>query len=256
MRFHELCECKEEVVNNHDLKVHVLKEEEFDTACEMVATIVPEHYETPEQVVRILALFGKPAAANYLRGKLPEEKKIRSGDFGEIMATEFINECTSFNAPIKRLRWKDHRNMALRGDDVIGITVPDDGSSIEFLKSEVKSRLSLVPKAVRDAREALNNDGGLPSPHALSFVSDRLRDIGQPELADAILRAQLIDGISEQQVQHLLFTISGNTPDACLKADLENYAGAIEQNSVGVHITKHQEFIATVFEKVEANHEP
>lgn len=256
MKFHEVCVCADEVVNDHDLIVHVLEEEKFDTACEMVAAIVPEHYATPEQVARILESLGKPAAADYLRGKLPQDVKIRSGDFGEILATEFINESTNFNAPIKRLRWKDHRNMALRGDDVIGISVPGGGARVEFLKSEVKSRKALSNSVVAEAREALNDNGGLPSPHALAFVSDRLNETGQKEFADVILRAQLIDGISEQQVQHLLFTISGNTPTAYLKTDLENYDGAIQQNSVGVHITKHQEFIAAVFDTVEAGHEP
>ena len=47
---------------------------------------------------------------------------MRSGDLGEIYATEWIDSSERrLRAPIKRLRWKDHRNMAMRGDDVIGI---------------------------------------------------------------------------------------------------------------------------------------
>jgi hypothetical protein len=39
---------------------------------------------------------------------------------------------------------------------------------------------------VAEAREALNKDGGLPSPHALSFISARLLEAGQTEFCDAI----------------------------------------------------------------------
>ena len=71
---------------------------------------------------RALARLGKPAAAALIQGKLPTNKAIRSGDLGEIYATEWIDAHSGgYRAPIKRLRWKDHRNMAMRGDDVIGI---------------------------------------------------------------------------------------------------------------------------------------
>jgi hypothetical protein len=84
-----------------------------------------------------------------LREKLPQTPKIRSGDLGEILATQYIDERTAYKAPIKRLRWKDHREMPLRGDDVIGIALPDGNAPIRFLKSEVKSRKSLSTKVVQ-----------------------------------------------------------------------------------------------------------
>jgi hypothetical protein len=66
--------------------------------------------------------LGKTAAAALIQGKLPTTKQIRFGDLGEIYATEWIDAHSgSYRAPIKRLRWKDHRNMAMRGDDVIAM---------------------------------------------------------------------------------------------------------------------------------------
>jgi len=106
-----------------------------------------------------------------VRQKLPESKAIRSGDLGEILATEYIAESTPYEVPIKGLRWKDHRNMAMRGDDVIGIEQNPENGRLKFLKSEAKSRAALAAGVVVDARTALEKDGGLPSPHALAFVS-------------------------------------------------------------------------------------
>ena len=248
MKFHEWCESKNEVVNGHNLRLLVLLDGAFDTACKLVTAIVPSHYASPERIAAILDKFGKHKAAAYLRDKLPQNSKLRSGDLGEILATQYIDECTNYKAPIKRLRWKDHREMAMRGDDVIGIALPTTTASIKFLKSEVKSRKSLSPKVVEEARFVLDSGGGLPSPHALAFLSDRLHESGQDELADLISLAQLKDGISEKQVQHLIFVFCGNKPDAFLKTHLENYKGSIQQNAVGMCVTQHQEFVAAVYE--------
>ena len=78
-----------------------------------------------------LERLGKPAAAEKLRIKLPQVTKIRSGDIGEILTTDYIDEETVFSVPIKKLRWKDHRNMAMRGDDVIGVLVNQDNQTIK-----------------------------------------------------------------------------------------------------------------------------
>jgi hypothetical protein len=85
------------------------------------AAAVPDHCASVEHIARILERFGKTVAAAHIHEKLPDTKPIRSGDLGEILATEYNAEQTSYRVPIKRLRWKDHRNMAMRGDDVISI---------------------------------------------------------------------------------------------------------------------------------------
>src|SRR5688572_22907956 len=96
--------------------------ESIATGVQATAAIVPSHYASEEHVARALRRIGKPAAAALIEGKLPTSKQIRSGDLGEIYATEWIDAHSGgYLAPIKRLRWRDHRNMAMRGDDVIGI---------------------------------------------------------------------------------------------------------------------------------------
>jgi hypothetical protein len=56
-----------------------------DTGIQATATILPWHYASEESVARAL---GKSAAAALIEGKLPTTKNIRSGDLGEIYATE------------------------------------------------------------------------------------------------------------------------------------------------------------------------
>jgi hypothetical protein len=251
--FADWCEEAEEAVGEHSLRVLTGVAANLILAVEATATVVPTHYASEERIAGLLDRLGKAGSAQYIRNKLPEGPRIRSGDLGEILATEYVSEQTSFAVPIKRLRWKDHRNMAMRGDDVIGVRMREEGPPLEFLKAESKSNATLTAGVVTKARYALDKDDGLPSPHALSFVADRLREAGEIETADAIDAAQLVEGILPVQVAHLLFVFCGNSPLSILKTDLTSYAGAIVQSNVGVRVATHQEFIKNVYAKVIEN---
>ena len=251
--FPNWCEQSNEDVGPHAM--HVLSARLVDIARgrDEVSAVVPQHYAAEERVAGILRRLGKPAAAAYIESKLPTTKSIRSGDLGEILATEYITNLTLYAVPVKRLRWKDHRNMAMRGDDVIGMIRDPNTGKLQLLKAESKSRAALGAATVAEAREGLDKDGGLPSPHALEFISDRLMELGEENLANAIDDALLKHGIPPNTVQHLLFTFSGNDPSNHLRTSLRAYAGPIRQRGVGVQVADHVHFVASVFVQVIAN---
>lgn len=121
-QFNDWCLLVDEPVGNHLRQVITGQSSKLSIGIQATAAVIPGHYASEEQVARALARLGKPAAAALIEGKLPTTKAIRSGDLGEIYATEWIDAHSGgYRAPIKRLRWKDHRNMAMRGDDVIGM---------------------------------------------------------------------------------------------------------------------------------------
>ena len=253
-QFNDWCSTAEEPVGNHLRRVMTGQTAQLPMGIQATAAIVPGHYASEEQIARVLARLGKPHSAALVHGKLPTTKAIRSGDLGEIYATEWIDAHSGgYRAPIKRLRWKDHRNMAMRGDDVIGIRQDVQTQRLHFLKTEAKSRAKLTAQVVSEARAALNKDFGLPSPHALSFISARLLELGNEPLADAIDDALLKHGIPLQNVQHLLFTFSGNAPHALLTASLHGYAGPVKQWGVGLQVEGHGAFIGAVYDMVITN---
>lgn len=139
MPFADWCQEAEEDVGEHQLTILTTVPANLSIGRDGAALLVPTHYASEERVAALLDRLGKPAAANFIRNKLPESMKIRSGDLGEIFATEYVGESTMYTVPIKRLRWKDHRNMSMRGDDLIAVLFPDDGSPIQFMKGETKS---------------------------------------------------------------------------------------------------------------------
>jgi hypothetical protein len=247
------CVSADQTVAGHFLRVMSGQDASLAAGIHATAAVVPGHYASEEHLVHALTRLGKPATAALIAGKLPTTKAIRSGDLGEIYATEWIDAHSGgFRALIKRLRWKDHRNMAMRGDDVIGIWQDPNTHRLRFLKTEAKSRVQLTAKVLAEARLGLDKDGGLPSAHALSFISERLFEMHNP-LADAIDDALLVHGIPAQRVQHLLFTFSGNSPEALLTAALHAYPGSISQWAVGLRIAGHAAFVGAVYEQVIAN---
>ena len=242
-------------VGLHALHLLTVDDNKVAVGCQKLAAVLPGHYVSEQRLSRAFKTLGKCGVADLLRKKLPESKRIRSGDFGEILATEYINERTDFHAPIKRLRWKDKRDMPMRGDDVIGLSVGRDGAPLLFLKTEAKSRASLNQPTVTDAREALDYENGLPSSHALTFVAERLLELGNEKLSDAITYAQLKTGIRQDQVKHLMFAFTGNAPGKYLETGLKEYTGPISQIAVGFRVTTHQAFIASVFNEALAVNE-
>jgi Cap4 SAVED domain len=248
----EWCDSTESRVNAHSLAYLEANAAKLPTAVASIATLVPGHYAAANRVAHILAKLGKPEAAKYVETKLPTGPRSRSGDIGEILASRWVSDFTDYKLGILKLRWKDHREMAMRGDDILGVG-RDPHLKVRFLKGEVKSRATLVKKTVDQARTALLSSDGRPTPHALAFVSDRLFEAGETDLSDLIDEYQLKKRIKRDQMSHLMFMFTGNNCRKLLADDLNAYDGKIQQYAVGLRVPTHQTFIKQIFEKVIAD---
>lgn len=254
VQFGDWCNSTDSPVGNHHIRVMTGRAGDAAAGIQATAAALPGHYAAEEKIARALARLGKPAAAKLITDLLPQTPQIRSGDLGEIYATEWIDAHSGYRAPIKRLRWKDHRNMAMRGDDVIGMILDPAVQRLRFLKTEAKSRIDLRAQTLTEARAGLDKDGGLPSSHALSFISSRLLELGNDApLVDAIDEALYRHGIPVENVRHLLFTFSGNAPEALLTQATQAYPGPIGQWGVGLHVDGHAAFVGAVYAQVVAN---
>ncbi len=247
MDFAKWCVVKDESAQKHKLHRLDIAAGKQAHAIDAIAKAVPSYYTDPKRIAELLKKLGKPAAAAHVEQKLPTTLSIRSGDLGEIMCNAYVHEATPFNLGIKRLRWKDHRNMSMRGEDVLAFTLDSKSGSLKILKAEVKSRAGMRTAVIDEARAALCANSGLPSPHALAFVADRLNQAGDKVLADALDSAQLKDGIRASQVSHMLFTFSGNDSMKLLKTNLQSYSGPMPQHYVGFRVEGHHDFIKAVF---------
>ena len=137
----------------------------------------------------------------------------------------------------------------MRGDDVIGIR--RNGTRWQLLKAESKSRAALSEAVIGEAVDGLQKNGGRPNPSSLAFISSRLRE------TDRDAEAAVFEGLQSRpprpgDVEHLVFSLSGNDPMRHLKQHRADGSAAIRRHLVGCVIADHQDFIRTVFDGIHA----
>lgn len=225
-----------------------------DEIRESLAETMRSHYDRLERIADDVARLGYAAAAKILSSEMPQTPTSRSGDLGEILATELVEEEIGLSVPVRRLRYKDGRNMALRGDDFIGAGYGTDDDKLWLLKGEAKSNKTLGKTTITKARKVLNRDNGRCTPDSLLFVANRLlesNDDGDVELGRAIRDEVGLNSLRPGRIDHMLFTVSGNAPPAALKEDLETASANRDQYVVNLRIEDHQEFIAEMYKEAE-----
>lgn len=206
------------------------------------------HYVSPQITAKRLADLGAKKTAALLKEDLPILKRARSGDVGEILATEFASNRLGYLVPIRRLQWKDGREMALRGDDIVAFVSSDKPPKLRFLKGEAKSGVRVAAGVINKAATALARDEGRPSRHSVNFVAKRLRESGQDEIA-TLLESTVLGGFRGTAVEHMLFTLCGNDPDNHLAQYLDKCKDCQRRcHAVGLRVEDHAQFISELYE--------
>jgi hypothetical protein len=216
----------------------------------VLAEIMRSHYDRTERIAEDIRELGYEGAAAILAERLPTTRRARSGELGEILATELVEEKLVFRVPVRRLRYKDGREMALRGDDVIGALIDKEGD-LYLLKGEAKSRATLAAATIAEARATLSRDNGRPTATSLLFVADRLMDDDDDELValGRKIRNEVgLKAVSANRIDHLLFTMSGNAPPEALEDDLAAASDDRTHTVVHLRIEDHQDFIKVSYE--------
>ena len=251
--FERWCKATKEEAARKRYWTYVERARGRDRICNELTEAMRSHYDRLERIADDVERLGYKDAAKILRAELPQTARARSGDIGEILATELVEEEIGLRVPVRRLRYKDGRNMAMRGDDFIGAGYGDD-DKIWLLKGEAKSNKVLGKSTVKSARKVLNRDNGRCTPSSLLFVANRLlegNDTDDNELGRSLRDEVGLKSLKADRIDHMLFTVSGNGPHPSLKEDFESAEPNRDQYVVNLHIVDHQEFIADMYEEVE-----
>jgi hypothetical protein len=212
--------------------------------------VMRSHYDDAERIAEDVATLGYSKAAELLAERMPSSSRARSGELGEILATELTEESLGYQVPVRRLRYKDGREMALRGDDFIGLNLEGDGN-LRFAKGESKSRASLSASTITEARTVLSRDAGRPTPTSILFVADRLMDMsGAKEALGRLIRNEVVArAVPPDRIEHVLFTMSGNATPPALDQDLAAAAADRPQTVIHLRVPDHQDFIKSSYEE-------
>jgi hypothetical protein len=212
------------------------------TGLKAIRKLLAEHFVGE---ATILQAGGYRKAAEVIANSLPSDKRTRSGDLGELLATEYIDAQTEFVVPVRKLRWKSDRQMPMHGNDVIAVDATQ--TPVRVLKGECKSRASLGAAVVKEAAEGLDKHAGRPNPSTLAFITKRLYEEKRDAEASLYRDLQCKGAITPKQVTHLIFGLCGNDPTAHLKAAPKPKRAGIRRRSAAIVITDHGAFIKKVF---------
>ena len=161
--FEEWCDNSSAVHSRHHFDVLTEKVNARDVILPELVSVLHDHYDARARFLERAARLDCDRAVEVIRQRLPTTVIERSGDIGEILATEYVNSSLPFVIPINRFQWKDARNTAMRGDDLIEFRLKADGGLDALLKGNSKSRIGLHNNAMAEAVTKLREYDGRPS---------------------------------------------------------------------------------------------
>ncbi|PLS78875.1 MAG: hypothetical protein CYG59_16190 [Chloroflexi bacterium] len=227
---------------------HPLQEEPGarDTVLAGLTRLVFDYHNDPSEYRSDLEWLGFPGVAAEL-DRRPRAAATRMGNFGEIVASEYVQHALGYDMPIVRLRYNPNPNQSMKGDDVLAFKFGQaDGSGREVLVGEAKVRQRFATDVVEEAYEQLSSSQRRPIPTSLTFVAYVLRREGQMEKAEAVLT--FLNTFLPHRKRWLLFIATSNQPRdpfACVQQ-----SGTCPDNLLAINITvaNLQTLVRTLFE--------
>jgi hypothetical protein len=103
------------------------------------------HHNDPETFRQKLAHLGFPATAAAL-DRRPRSVKTRLGNFGEVLASEFLRQIRGYRIPVYRLRYNCNDESSPKGRQFYQLGLPL--RDCEFIEGERDTLLALYQRAV------------------------------------------------------------------------------------------------------------
>lgn len=99
------CMCVEEGTGLKRLSLLTEKADGREQVWAQLLETVRNHYDHLDRIAKDAARHGYRKAGEILRTRMPTDGRARPGDFGEILASELVEETLGFRIPVKRLRF-------------------------------------------------------------------------------------------------------------------------------------------------------
>ena len=157
--------------------------------------------------------LGLEILKKYVAEDLPDSDQLsaRNGIFGEIIATLYLKVFEGFWFPIRKLRFREKRNWAMRLTDLCLFKRGEHLPKPVVCYGEVKTKASLKRNLniALEGHESLLKDDALENVEVLKFMCARLYDLRLYEEADFIsdIRLERID----YKKQYELFIVHEGT---------------------------------------------
>ena len=144
--------------------------------------------------------------------KRPQVEKTRKGNFGEILACEYLEYVEGYEIPVKRFRYNPHPNLSMRGEDALAFQFGDangQNRKICVVESKVQNRFN-VTNTRNAVQDQLATRKYIVS---IMFVSQVLWDKGEKDKSRAV-REFINRTMPNAPIRNdFLMLITGNNPE-------------------------------------------
>ena len=170
------------------------------------------HHTDPEIARKKLARLGYPKLAEAL-DRRPRSHNSRMGNFGEVVASEFLRQLRGYEIPVYRLRYNTNDESSPKGDDVLAFEFADRKKGVKdtVIVAEVKVRREFKSEVVKEAHDALRK-GFRPRPKSFPFVVEILYREGKDAEAEKLLDLSQKFGKRSLVRKSCLFLITEKVP--------------------------------------------
>lgn len=182
-----------------------------DVAKPFVGQAIVDHHLHRQLVADRLQDLGYPQTAAAIRDELPKSDRTRKGNFGEVIASEHLVQRYGYLMPVFKLRFRDHPNLPMRGEDVIAFVRDAHGSITKVCVGEAKVIVAFAHQTVEKAHERLAYTYH-PHPETLHLIVSILHERGDHAFARDVdrLRDRLASGVVAQE--NWIFIITDDAP--------------------------------------------
>jgi hypothetical protein len=146
-----------------------------------------KHHATAAQLARIerkKQILEKHNFTDYMEGKVPfpiKSSTTQKGNLGEIILGEYLSASTDLELLVYKLHYNPNVEQSMKGDDILLFEKDDIQSKI--IMGEAKFRATKSKQALDDIVSSLSTKN---LPISLTFVCNRLEEMGEVDLADEI----------------------------------------------------------------------
>jgi len=175
-----------------------------------LAEAVLDHHIAPGAVAGVLRRRGFRKAAEILTGRLPADERTRTGNFGEVVASEHLRQRYGYEMPVFKLRYMDNPQMPMRGEDLIAFRIGRRRTIDALCVGESKAMKNFDAREVEDAHGRLQL-AYRPHPISLLLISNILHEKGDA-LADRV--DVIIETLATRPVrrENWIFIFTGSRP--------------------------------------------
>lgn len=152
-----------------------------------LSNLIIKHHATPARIAKIEKkknILERHNFISYMKGKIPVpivNTKTQKGNLGEIILAEYLSSSTGLDLLVYKLHYNPNVEQSMKGDDILLFDKTDIQSKV--IMGEAKFRAKSNKQALDNIVRSLSKKN---LPISLTFISDRLEEMGKSDLAEEI----------------------------------------------------------------------